>query len=101
MYILRPFALNGEWNSDDQSYIKLYTDALDDDFSNLIREILLAMGRRKKDFWFRGRKQTLPQMSPWMRRAFRFYAASCLPRDEYKHWIRGMDGHLDDLERAR
>jgi Reverse transcriptase (RNA-dependent DNA polymerase) len=96
MYTLRPFALNGEWNSDDQ-YIKLYADALDDDFSK--REILLAMGRRKKDFWFRGRKQTLPQMSPWMRRAF-IYAASCLPRDEYKHWIRGMDGHLDDLERA-
>jgi Reverse transcriptase (RNA-dependent DNA polymerase) len=96
MYMLRPFALDGEWNSDDQ-YIKLYRDALDDDFSR--REILLAMGRRKKAFWFRERKQTLPQMSPWIRRAF-IYAASCLPRDEYKHWIRGVDGNLDDLERA-
>lgn len=96
MYILRPFALDEEWNSDDQ-YIKLYNDALDDDFSK--REILLAMGRSKKDFWFRSRKQYLHQMTPWIRRAF-IYAASCLPSDEYKHWIRGIEGNLDDIERA-
>jgi hypothetical protein len=96
MYMLRPFALDGAWNSNDQ-YIRLYNDALDDDFSK--REILLAMGRSKKDFWFRSRKQTLHQMTPWLRRAF-VYAASCLPSDEYKHWIRGVDGHLDDVERA-
>jgi Reverse transcriptase (RNA-dependent DNA polymerase) len=96
MYMLRPFALDGEWNSDDQ-YIKLYNDALDNDFSR--REILLAMGRSKKDFWFRSRKMSLHQMTPWIRRAF-IYAASCLPSDEYKHWIRGVDGNLDDIERA-
>ncbi|MGB3516880.1 MAG: RNA-directed DNA polymerase [Elainellaceae cyanobacterium] len=95
MYILQPFALDRDWNSDKQ-YIKLYNDALDD-FSR--REILLAMGRSKKDFWFRGRKQSLHQMTPWLRRAF-IYAASCLPTDEYKHWIRGIDGNLDDVERA-
>ncbi|HEY9695281.1 MAG TPA: RNA-directed DNA polymerase [Oculatellaceae cyanobacterium] len=96
MYMLRPFALDGEWNSDEQ-YIKLYNDALDDDFSK--REILLAMGRTKKDFWFRSRKLYLHQMTPWIRRAF-IYAASCLPMDEYKHWIRGIDGNLDEIERA-
>lgn len=96
MYMVRPFALDGEWNSDDQ-YIKLYSDALDDNFSK--REILLAMGRSKKDFWFRSRKLYLQQMTPWVRRAF-IYAASCLPSDEYKHWIRGIDSSLDDVERA-
>ncbi|XGV99574.1 MAG: hypothetical protein ACAF41_11625 [Leptolyngbya sp. BL-A-14] len=96
MYLLRPFALDIEWNSKDQ-YVKLYNDALDDDFSK--REILLAMGRSKKDFWFRSRKLSLNQMTPWIRRAF-IYAASCLPSDEYKHWIRGVDGNLDDVERA-
>lgn len=96
MYMLRPFSLDGEWNSNKQ-YIKLYNDALDDDFSR--REILLAMGRSKKDFWFRSRKQYLHQMTPWIRRAF-IYAASCLPTDEYKHWIRGVDSNLDDVERA-
>jgi len=96
MYMLRPFALDGEWNSDEQ-YIKLYQDALDDDFSK--REVLLAMGRSKKAFWFRSRKQNLHQMTPWIRRAF-IYAASCLPSDEYKHWIRGIDSSLDNIERA-
>jgi len=95
MYMLRPFALDGEWNSDDQ-YVMLYNDALDE-FSR--RELLLAMGRSKKDFWFRSRKQSWNQMTHWLRRAF-IYGASCLPADEYKHWIRGIDGQLDDMERA-
>jgi len=95
MYLLRPFALDGDWNSDDQ-YVKVFNDSLDE-FSR--REILLAMGRSKKDFWFRGRKQNLQEMTAWIRRAF-IYGASCLPSDEYKHWIRGVDGQLDDVERA-
>lgn len=95
MYMLRPFALDGEWNADEQ-YVKLYNDAVDD-FSR--RELLLAMGRSRKDFWFRSRKQYLHQMPPWLRRAF-IYGASCLPADEYKHWIRGINGQLDELERA-
>ncbi|RON43691.1 RNA-directed DNA polymerase [Pseudomonas frederiksbergensis] len=95
MYMLRPFALDGEWNCDNQ-YVNLYNDSIDE-FSR--REILLAMGRSKKDFWFRSRKQNLQEMTPWVRRAF-IYGASCLPSDEYKHWIRGIDGQLDNVERA-
>lgn len=95
MYLLRPFASDGEWNSDDQ-YVKVFNDSLDE-FSR--REILLAMGRSKKDFWFRSRKQNLQEMTAWIRRAF-IYGASCLPTDEYKHWIRGIDGQLDQVERA-
>jgi len=52
MYLLRPFALDGEWNADDQ-YVRVFNDSLDE-FSR--REMLLAMGRSKKDFWFRSRK---------------------------------------------
>lgn len=95
MYLLRPFALDGDWNSDVQ-YVKVFNDTLDE-FAR--REILLAMGRSKKDFWFRSRKQNLQEMTPWIRRAF-IYGASCLPSDEYSHWIRGIDGQLDDVERA-
>lgn len=95
MYLLRPFALDGDWNSDDQ-YVKLFNDSLDE-YSR--REILLAMGRSKKDFWFRSRKQNLQGMTAWIRRAF-IYGASCLPSDEYKHWIRGIDSQLDEVERA-
>lgn len=95
MYLFRPFALDGGWNSDDQ-YVKVFNDSLDE-FSR--REILLAMGRSRKDFWFRSRKQNLQEMTAWLRRAF-IYGASCLPSDEYKHWIRGIGGQLDDVERA-
>lgn len=95
MYLLRPFAVAKDWNSEDE-YVRLFNDAVDE-FSR--RELLLAMGRSKKDFWFRSRKQSLGEMAPWLRRAF-IYGASCLPADEYKHWIRGIDGQLDPLERA-
>ncbi len=95
MYMLHPFAIDDAWNSDEE-YIKLHNDAIDE-FSE--RELLLAMGRSGKDFWFRSRKQSLSQMTPWIRRAF-IYAASCLPADEYKHWIRGIDAQLDHVERA-
>jgi hypothetical protein len=95
MYLLRPFAVDAEWNSDGQ-YVKLYNDSIDQ-FTR--RELLLAMGRGKKDFWFRSRKQTLYELPPWQRTAF-IYGASCLPADEYKHWIFGMSGKLDDVERA-
>ena len=95
MYLLRPFALDSGWNADEH-YVKLYNDALDE-FSS--RELLLAMGRSGKDFWFRSRKQYLQQLPPWLRRAF-IYGASCLPAEEYKHWVRGVNGQLDELERA-
>lgn len=95
MYMLVPFAFDMEWNSNNE-YVDLYNESLDE-FSG--RTLLLAMGRSKMDYWFRSRKQTLDQMTPWVRRAF-IYSASCLPPDEYKHWIRGIDGQLDVLERA-
>lgn len=95
MYILRLFAVDGAWNAEDE-YVKLYNEAVDEFAS---RELLLAMGRSRKDFWFRSRKQYLQQLAPWLRRAF-IYGASCLPAEEYKHWIRGVDGQLDELERA-
>lgn len=95
MYMLHPFSVDGAWNSEDQ-YVRLFNDAVDE-FSK--RELLLAMGRSRQGFWFRSRKQSLHEMSPWIRRAF-IYSASCLPADEYKHWIRGIDGQLDNVERA-
>jgi hypothetical protein len=87
MYLLHPFVADSKWGCADQ-LVRLFGDALDD-FSR--RELLLAMGRAGMDFWFRMRKQSLQQMSPWLRTAF-IYGASCLEDDEYKHWIRGIDG---------
>lgn len=95
MYLLRPFAEDRLWNSEDK-YVMLFNDS-PDEFAS--RELLLAMGRSKQHFWMRGRKQYLQTMPPWLRRAY-IYAASCLPSDEYKHWIRGIQAQLDPIERA-
>jgi len=95
MFLLRPFALQSGWDSSN-GLVRLYNEAVDE-FSR--RELLLAMGHVKMDFWFRTRKQSLLEMTPWIRRAF-IRAASCLPVDEYRHWIRGIQGQLDHTERA-
>jgi hypothetical protein len=95
MYLLRPFALQPTWHSSN-GLVQLYNESIDD-FSR--REFLLAMGQAHLDFWFRARKQSFQEMTPWIRRTF-IRAASCLPPDEYKHWIRGIQGQLDQTERA-
>lgn len=95
MYLMHPFASDAEWGAGDE-LVKMYGEAVDE-FS--ARELLLALGRSDKDFWFRSRKQYFNQMAPWLRRAF-IYAASCLPKDEYKHWIRGITNQLDVTETA-
>lgn len=95
MYLLRPFALQPGWDSTN-GLVRLFNEAVDE-FSR--REFLLAMGTIKLDFWFRTRKQSLHEMTPWIRHAF-IRAASCLPVDEYRHWIRGIQGQLDHTERA-
>ncbi|ETF00571.1 reverse transcriptase [Advenella kashmirensis W13003] len=95
MYLLHPFAEDGGWNSADQ-YVRAYNES-PDEFGS--RELLLAMGRSSQHYWIRSRKQYLNTLSPWLRRAY-IYAASCLPTDEYKHWIRGIQAQLDPIERA-
>lgn len=94
MYLLSLFSGDKGWNSDDK-YVSIFNEA-QDDFSK--RKIMIAMGNNQKDFWFRSKKQSWNQWSPWLRRAF-IRGASCLPRDEYKHWVRGIDGQLDPLEK--
>jgi hypothetical protein len=95
MYLLYPFAVDEAWNNATKM-VKLRNEAVDE-FS--VRKLTLALGRSKQDFWFRTRKQALPSMGAWVRRAF-IYGASCFPADEYRHWIRGLQSQLDPLDRA-
>jgi Reverse transcriptase (RNA-dependent DNA polymerase) len=95
MYLLFPFAVDRAWNTSNR-LVKLRAEAVDE-FA--IRELTLALGRSEQDYWFRGRKQTLMSTGSWVRRAF-IYGASCLPADEYKHWIRGVQSQLDPLDEA-
>ena len=95
MYLLYPFAIDEGWNSATK-LVKLRNEVVDE-FST--RKLTLALGRAKQAFWFRTRKQGLLSLGPWIRRAF-IYGASCLPADEYKHWIRGLQSQFDALDRA-
>jgi hypothetical protein len=45
------------------------------------REVLLALGKGNQQYWLRGNKNQVDQMTPWEKRAF-IYSASCMPRDE-------------------
>lgn len=63
------------------------------------REIVLAMGRHGMDFWLRGKRESLGELSPWLRRAF-LAALSCLKKDEFKYWSQMMKQHVTPLEKA-
>jgi len=95
MYLLHPFTVDAEWESATK-LVQLRNDAVDE-FST--RELTLGIGRARQDYWFRSRKQSLTSLGAWVRRAF-IYGASCLPADEYKHWIRGLQSQLDPLDKA-
>jgi len=95
MLILSLFAGSNKWGNADR-LAALYPSAPDDWCR---RCLVLALGRSNHDFWFRARKTTVEQLSPWERRAF-LAAASCLPSDERKHWYHTLKPRLDRLEQC-
>ena len=62
------------------------------------REIILACSAAKDVDWLRELKEEFPSMDPWTRRAF-LYAASNLPVDERKHFMKSVkaNGLLEEL----
>jgi hypothetical protein len=96
MWLLNMFTYSTEWNNQGE-FVRLFNEATDD-FSK--RELILALGRSRQDYWFRARKVNLfQQFTDWSRRAF-LAAASCLPTDERKHWYHSLESRLDRLEIA-
>ncbi|MFC1932510.1 hypothetical protein ACFLXU_02625 [Chloroflexota bacterium] len=63
------------------------------------RELILAMGRAKQQYWFRRRRSDVMQFSPWSRRAF-LAASSCMAPDEMSHWYGSIAGRVDSLDRV-
>jgi hypothetical protein len=61
------------------------------------RELILALGSLGAQYWFRQRKLDFEFYDPWCKRAF-IRGASCLPAQEYKHWVRGNQTRFDFLE---
>lgn len=94
-WILDTFTHDREWDNEGD-FARLYNQH-HDEFSR--RKLILAMGRSSQQHWFKTRKRTFLQYGPWERRAF-LAAASCLPGDEWDHWRRSLQPHLDELEKA-
>lgn len=94
-WLLNIFTHSEEYNNKDE-FVKLY-NRFTDEFSQ--REIILALGRSKQDFWFRTQKQKVFSFTKWTRRAL-LLAASCFPPDERKNWYDSLLPRLDILEKA-
>jgi hypothetical protein len=82
MWILHIFSQSDGWGIDEELN-KLY-NLYSDEFSK--RELILAMGKLKKDYWFSSERKNYPSnYRVWERRAF-LAAYSCVQDDEKKHW---------------
>lgn len=93
LWIFNTFTKDREWDNEGK-FVSLY-NSYHDEFSQ--RKLILALGRAQQHSWFKSRKRTVNQMSPWLKRAF-LAAASCLPGDEAEHWYRSLQTSLDPLE---
>lgn len=94
--IISLFANSSQWGNP-ENLSKYYGINRDDD-GWFNRELILALGRHRYDYWFRNKKNKIDRMPEWERRAF-IYAASCLPKDERNHWYRAIEKtRHDELE---
>lgn len=94
-WVLSLFAADDRWNHRDR-LVQLFNEYFD---SFTRREIILALGRAKADFWFRSRKQEIVNLNPWEKRAF-LASAHVLPGDEADHYFASLAPGLDPLEKA-
>jgi hypothetical protein len=58
-----------------------------------IRQLHLIRWRVSDQNYFRSRKSRVNEIQAWAQPSF-IFGASCLPRDEYSHWIRGIKSRL-------
>lgn len=59
-----------------------------------IRQIHLIRWRVNDQNYFRARKSRVNEIQAWAQPSF-IFGASCLPRDEYWHWVRGLVSRLE------
>ncbi|GLU28890.1 RNA-directed DNA polymerase [Brucella sp. NBRC 12950] len=58
-----------------------------------IRQIHLLRWRIKDVNYFRSKKSRVNEIQSWAQPSF-IYGASCLPKDEYSHWVRSLKSRL-------
>ena len=86
MWIIYLFTQRSEWGGVDE-FVSLYNE-YNDEFTK--RELILAMGKAKKSYWFTAERKDFPTgFTGWVRRAF-LRAYSCVVNDEKKHWYNSI-----------
>lgn len=93
LWIFNNFAKDSEWNNA-LEYIPLYNKYSD---VGSRRKLTLALSKSSKYHWFKLNKKDYTNLPIWEKRAF-IIGASCLPGDEYHHWIQSVKGSFDQLE---
>lgn len=93
--LLSLFTRGREYDQEDQfeALLEQYSDP------PTRRELVLALGRARKDHWFRANRRDLGQFDPWSKRAF-LAAFSCVPKDARTPFYRSLRGGADILEAA-
>jgi len=95
MCLLSLFTKGPEFDNEN-AFGRLYDGATD---PAVRRELILAMGRAKKAYWFQAQRRLIDQLDPWTRRAF-IAAYSCTPADQHVHFYRSLRETGDLLERC-
>jgi len=95
MCLLSLFTKGSEFDNEN-AFERLYENASD---PAVRRELILALGRAKKDYWFQARRRLIDQFDPWTRRAF-IAAYSCTPQDQRGPFYRSLRQTGDVLERC-
>ena len=63
------------------------------------RELLLALGRARKAYWFAARRRQISSLDPWLRRAF-VAGASCMESDARAAFFKTESRNTDVLDQA-
>jgi hypothetical protein len=95
MCLLSLFTKGVEFDNEDE-FEKLH-DKWQDNATR--REVMFALGRAKKAYWFQARRQGLNELDAWSRRAF-IAGYSCVADVARKPYYRSLRGGTDILEKS-
>lgn len=95
MWALHLFASSSDWGNSDR-FVSLLNSAHGE---SVRRELIMALGRSRKQHWFTSMRRNLFDESHWPRRAL-LAGASCTPADARRHWYHSIEPRLDPLELA-
>ena len=95
MCLLSLFTKGSDFDNEN-SFERTYESASD---TSVRRELILALGRAHKAYWFQARRRLIDQFDPWARRAF-IAAYSCTPSDQRTPFYRSLRHGADVLEKC-